>query len=88
MVSDFLKWPSPISTTMTLLTGAALYGGARWWLFDQVAPVPGVQHSGWFLNSSDGLRVIGQTFMVTGLAVGLFRRSGLVDSALVGAGAV
>lgn len=73
---------------MTLLTGAVLYGAAQAWLFDQTAPVPGIEHSGWFLNSSFGVRVIGRTFMAAGLAVGLFRRSGLAEAALIGAGAV
>lgn len=87
-VTNLVRFPTLAQATVALLTGAAVFGLAQGWLFEHAAPMAGFEHSGWFLNSGLGVRVIGRTFIVTGILAGLLRQSGLIDAALIVSGAV
>lgn len=87
-MTNLVRSPTLAHATVALLIGAAVFVLAQGWLLEHAAPMAGVEHSGWFLNSGLGVRVISRTFIVTGILAGLLRHGGLMDAALIAAGAV
>ena len=82
-----MKVSSPRDRVLALAGGAALFGLVQAWLFRSIAPVPGIQNAGWFLNSGTGVGAVALAFAIAGALVGLARHRSVADAALVAAGA-
>ena len=75
-----------VGRPLALLGGAALFTAVQVWLLQSTAPIPGVEDSGWFLNSGRGVATVGLAFTIAGAMVGLVRRDGEIRAMLVAAG--
>jgi hypothetical protein len=78
---------SRFGSSLPLVSGALLFGVIQTWLFQTAAPIAGVAHSGWFLNSSRSVGTVALTFVMSGLLVGLIRRNALREAAWLAGGA-
>jgi hypothetical protein len=57
-------------------------------LFWRSRPVPGIAHSGWFLNSGHGILAVAVTFAAVGALLGLSRRDGVEQALMLALGAL
>jgi len=82
-----MKVSSLRGRALALAAGAALFGLVQGWLFRSIAPVPGIQDAGWFVNSGTGVGAVALAFALAGALVGIARKRSINEAAMVAAGA-
>ena len=73
---------------LALAGGTALFFSVQSLLFLNAVPMPGIESSGWFLNSARGVAVVGGAYAVVGAVIGFSRRDSVREATMLANGAV